>query len=107
MPYVSQAQEGYFHTHKSQLEKQGVNVSEWDAATKGKHLPQRVQDLAQAKSLLKQAGYDNSLTVTLNCSAATGAADVQASQVFAEQAKASFALRSWRMAFMNSKVMSE
>jgi len=50
-------------------------------------LAPRVQDLAQAKSLLKQAGYDNSLTVTLNCSAATGAADVQASQVFAEQAK--------------------
>jgi peptide/nickel transport system substrate-binding protein len=51
-------------------------------------LPQRVQDLEQAKSLLKQAGYDNSLTVTLNCSTATGAADVQAAQVFAEQAKA-------------------
>ena len=52
-----------------------------------KDLPQRVQDLEQAKSLLKQAGYDNNLTVTLNCSTATGAADVQASQVFAEQAK--------------------
>ena len=50
-------------------------------------LPQRVQDLEQAKSLLKQAGYDNNLTVTLNCSTATGAADVQAAQVFAEQAK--------------------
>ena len=43
MPYVSQAQAGYFHTHKSQLEKQGVNVSEWDQATKGKHLPKRAQ----------------------------------------------------------------
>ena len=53
MPYVSQAQEGYFHTHKSQLEKQGVNVSEWDAATKGKHLPQRVQ--AHAKGGLVMA----------------------------------------------------
>jgi hypothetical protein len=42
MPYKSQAQAGYFHTHKAQLEKQGVNVSEWDAATKGKHLPKKV-----------------------------------------------------------------
>lgn len=41
MPYVSQAQAGYFHTHKAQLEKQGVDVGEWDAATKGKHLPKR------------------------------------------------------------------
>lgn len=40
MPYESLAQEGYFHTHKAELEKQGVNVGEWDAATKGKHLPQ-------------------------------------------------------------------
>lgn len=51
-----------------------------------KDLPQREQDFEQAKSLLKQAGYDNDLTVTLNCSTATGAADVQAAQVFAQQA---------------------
>ena len=50
-------------------------------------LPQRVQDLEQAKSLLKQAGYDNNLTVELTCSTATGAGDVQAAQVFAQQAK--------------------
>lgn len=41
MPYVSQAQEGYFHAHKADLEKQGVDVSEWDAATKGRKLPKR------------------------------------------------------------------
>ena len=41
MPYRSLAQEGYFHTHRAQLEHQGVNVDEWDAATKGKHLPRR------------------------------------------------------------------
>jgi hypothetical protein len=41
MPYKSQAQAGYFHTHKAQLERQGVDVGEWDAATKGKHLPRR------------------------------------------------------------------
>jgi peptide/nickel transport system substrate-binding protein len=52
-----------------------------------KDLPQRVQDLEQAKSLLKQAGYDNDLSVVLNCSTATGANDPAAAQVFAEQAK--------------------
>lgn len=48
---------------------------------------QRVQDLEQAKSLLKQAGYDN-LTVELVTSAeALGGDEVAAAQVFAEQAK--------------------
>jgi hypothetical protein len=41
MPYASRAQAGYFHTHKSQLEHQGVDVDEWDAASKGKSLPER------------------------------------------------------------------
>jgi hypothetical protein len=53
MPYVSQAQEGYFHTHAAELKKQGVDVGEWDAATKGKHLPARVQ--AHAKGGLVMA----------------------------------------------------
>ena len=35
MPYVSAAQRGYFHAHKAELEKQGVNVNEWDKASKG------------------------------------------------------------------------
>ncbi len=51
-----------------------------------KNLPQRNQDLAQAKSLLKAAGYDN-LTVTLTTSDAVGSGAVAAAQVFAEQAK--------------------
>ena len=52
-------------------------------------LPQRVQDIEQAKSLLKQAGYDNNLTVQLTTSeGALGADEVAAAQVFAEQAKA-------------------
>ena len=50
-------------------------------------LPQRTQDLAQAKSLLKQAGYDNNLTVQLTTSTAVGAGMVAAAQVFQEQAK--------------------
>ncbi len=49
----------------------------------------REQDLEQAKSLLKQAGYDNSLTVELTTSSGgLGADEVAAAQVFKEQAKA-------------------
>ena len=36
MPYKSQAQEKYFNANKKKLEKQGVNVSEWNKASKGK-----------------------------------------------------------------------
>ena len=39
MPYKSKAQAAYFHIHKDELEKEGVDVGEWDAASKGKKLP--------------------------------------------------------------------
>ncbi len=52
-------------------------------------LPQREQDIEQAKSLLKEAGYDGDLTVELVTSeGALGGDEVAAAQVFAEQAKA-------------------
>lgn len=51
-------------------------------------LPQRAVDVAQAKSLLKQAGYDNNLTVQLTTSTAIAAAAPLMAQVFAQQAKA-------------------
>lgn len=41
MPYKSKAQEKYFHANKAKLESQGVNVSEWDKASKGKKLPNK------------------------------------------------------------------
>lgn len=53
MPYVSQAQAGYFHTHKAELERQGVNVSEWDKATKGKKLPKRVRKYTKSHKKIK------------------------------------------------------
>lgn len=49
-------------------------------------IPQREQDLEQAKSLLKQAGYSD-LAVTLVTSDAVGSGVVAAAQVFAEMAK--------------------
>ena len=39
MPYKSRAQEAYFNANRAKLEKQGVNVDEWNAASKGKKLP--------------------------------------------------------------------
>ena len=43
MPYKSQAQEKFFNANKAKLEKQGVNVSEWNAASKGKKLPKKAK----------------------------------------------------------------
>ncbi len=48
MPYRSKKQAAYFHIHKKELERQGVNVDEWDRASKGKSLPKKV---AQHKAL--------------------------------------------------------
>jgi hypothetical protein len=39
MPYKSKAQAAYFNIHKKKLEKQGVDVNEWNKASKGKKLP--------------------------------------------------------------------
>jgi peptide/nickel transport system substrate-binding protein len=52
-----------------------------------KDIAQRTQDLEQAKSLLKQAGYEGNLSVELATSAGVGGGAVAAAQVFAEQAK--------------------
>ncbi len=43
MPYKSQAQRKFFHANRAKLAKQGVNVSEWDKASKGKKLPKRTK----------------------------------------------------------------
>ncbi len=43
MPYKSLAQERYFNANRSKLEAQGVNVDEWNAASKGMTtLPKRI-----------------------------------------------------------------
>jgi hypothetical protein len=41
MPYKSKAQEKYFNAHKKELESQGVNVNEWNRASKGIKLPKK------------------------------------------------------------------
>jgi hypothetical protein len=42
-PYKSKAQEAYFNVNRKKLEKQGVNVDEWNKASKGKKLPKKVK----------------------------------------------------------------
>ena len=41
MPFVSKAQQGFFNANRGKLEAQGVNVDEWNSASKGKKLPER------------------------------------------------------------------
>lgn len=42
MPFRSQAQRRYFEANKPKLAAQGVNVAEWEQASKGKKLPERI-----------------------------------------------------------------
>lgn len=41
MPYKSRAQERYFNANRGKLEKQGIDVDEWNQASKGMKLPMR------------------------------------------------------------------
>ena len=43
MPFKSLAQERFFNANRKKLEKQGVNVDEWNRASKGKKLPKRAK----------------------------------------------------------------
>lgn len=43
MPYKSKAQAAYFNANKEELERQGVDVDEWNEASKGKKLPKKVK----------------------------------------------------------------
>ncbi len=47
MPYSSDKQRKYFNVHRRELESKGVNIGEWNRASKGKKLPKR----AKKKSL--------------------------------------------------------
>lgn len=40
MPYKSKAQAAYFNIHRKEMESQGVDVDEWNRASKGKDLPE-------------------------------------------------------------------
>ena len=49
-PYVSKAQEAYFNANRAKLEKKGVNVDEFDKASKGLKLPQHSKKQVRHKT---------------------------------------------------------
>ena len=55
MPFVSKAQQGFFNANRSKLEREGVSVDEWNAASKGLKLPERAKkpDVTQMRKPLK------------------------------------------------------
>jgi hypothetical protein len=48
MPFSSQKQEAFMNANRSKMENQGVNMDEWNAASKGKKLPKKV-NIGQGK----------------------------------------------------------
>lgn len=40
MPFKSEAQRRFMEAHKQELEKRGVNLGEWEQASKGLELPE-------------------------------------------------------------------
>lgn len=53
MPYKSQAQERYFNANRGKMERAGVDVDEWNQASKGKKLPKRVGKSVPLSSLAR------------------------------------------------------
>lgn len=49
MPYKSEKQRKFFNANRAELEKQGVNVDEWNSASKGKKLPAKVKAKKKGK----------------------------------------------------------
>jgi hypothetical protein len=47
MPYESEAQRKYFNANRAKLEAQGVDVDEWNKASKGAELPKKVSHRSQ------------------------------------------------------------
>jgi hypothetical protein len=50
MPYKSEAQRKFFHANKKKLEKQGVNVEEWDKESKGLKLPGKAKKTTRKRT---------------------------------------------------------
>ena len=51
MPFKSETQRRYFEANKTKLEKQGVDVKEWEQSSKGLKLPERMEDERQQQSI--------------------------------------------------------
>jgi hypothetical protein len=53
MPYKSKAQAAYFNIHRKKLERQGLDVDEWNRASKGMKLPNHLDDLPRKRKKRK------------------------------------------------------
>ena len=49
MPFKSEAQRAYFNANRAKLEAQGVDVDEWNEASRGMKLPKRASKPASKK----------------------------------------------------------
>lgn len=57
MPYKSLKQERYFNVNRKKLERKGVNVNEWNQASKGKKLPLKAKKKSNGKILRKKTHH--------------------------------------------------
>jgi hypothetical protein len=53
MPFVSAAQRGYLHANPEILGKK--NLKEWDAASKGQHVPEHVHNGKPSYKMAREA----------------------------------------------------
>ena len=53
MPFKSQKQEAFFNANRDKLESQGVNVDEWNKASKGMKLPKQAPKAAPTGKAFK------------------------------------------------------
>lgn len=49
MPYKSDKQRKFFNANRKKLEKQGVDVDEWNNSSKGKKLPEKAKKKKKSK----------------------------------------------------------
>lgn len=54
MPYKSRAQEAFFNIHKKELEAKGVDVDEYNAASKGMKLPEHTTPIKKVRIRVKK-----------------------------------------------------
>lgn len=57
MPYKSDAQRRYFNANKKKLKRQGVDVEEWNDASRGMKLPAKVKKQSSHAARRKMASY--------------------------------------------------
>lgn len=54
MPYQSHAQAAYFNIHRKQMEARGVDVAEWNRASRGRKLPRHVAMMEEHQRRLRR-----------------------------------------------------